>query len=80
MTFSPLRFNGTETEIDMEKWNFQGNYIMGSFIVFILHQVKIRKIWGWGVIICMHGILRNLSDHINIINVGTNLEIMLKSI
>jgi hypothetical protein len=27
----------------MEKQNSQGNYIMGSFRVFILYQVKIRE-------------------------------------
>ena len=36
-TFSPIRFYGAETEIDMEKRNSQGNCIVGSFSVFILY-------------------------------------------
>jgi len=63
----------------MEKQNSQGNYIMASFRIFILYQVKIRRIGeGVGVRICVHGIVRNLSEHFNIINVGTNFGIILK--
>jgi len=32
----------------MEKQNSQGNYIMGSFRVVILYQVKIRRMEGGG--------------------------------
>jgi hypothetical protein len=53
---------------------------MGSFRVFIFYQGKIRRLCGgWGgVRICMHGIVRNLSEHFKIRNVGTNLGIILK--
>jgi hypothetical protein len=65
----------------MEKQNSQGNYIMGSFRVLILYQVKIRRMGGGGGgRICMYGILRNLSEYCNIINVGTNLGVILKCI
>jgi hypothetical protein len=49
-TFSPIIFYGTETEINVEKQNSRGNYVMGSFSVFILYQVKvkIRRMGGGG--------------------------------